>query len=86
MDSRIFLAAAMESVITVMSWMLSISIAGMRPVRIAMSSALIDVTFMEWTCSCLMTELLTQMCTAAVVTWDFLMSPSAIMAALSWFT
>ena len=68
MDSRIFLAAAMESVITVMSWMLSISIAGMRPVRIAMSSALIDVTFMEWTCSCLMTELLTQMCTAAVVT------------------
>ena len=82
MDSRIFLAAAMESVITVMSWMLSISIAGMRPVRIAMSSALIDVTFMEWTCSCLMTELLTQMCAAAVATWDFLTPPSALMAAL----
>jgi len=53
---------------TVMSWMLSISIAGIRPVRMAMSSASIDVTFKEWTCSCLVTELSAQMCTAAVVT------------------
>ena len=68
MDSRIFLAAAMESVMTVMSWMLSISIARMRPVRMAMSSALMDVTFKEWTCSCLMTELLAEMCAAAIAT------------------
>ena len=68
MDSRIFLAAAMESVMTVMSWMLSISTTGMRPVQMAMSSALIDMTFMEWTCSCLMTELLAQICAAAIVT------------------
>ena len=61
LDSRIFLAAVMESVMTVMSWMLSISIAGMRPVRMAMSSASIDVTFKEWTRSCLMTELSAQM-------------------------
>jgi len=53
---------------TVMSWMLSISIAEMRPVRMAMSSASIDVTFKKWTCSCLMTELLAQMYTAAVAT------------------
>ena len=68
MDSRIFLAAVMESVMTVMSWMLSISIAGMRPVQMAMSSASIDVTFKEWTHSCLMTELLARMCAAAVAT------------------
>ena len=62
--------------------MLSISIAGMRPVRIAMSSALIDVTFNEWTCSYLMIELSTQMCAAAVATWDFFTPPSAMTAAL----
>jgi len=47
-----------------------------------MSSALIDVTFNEWTCSCLMIELSTQMCAAAVVTWDFFTPPSAMTAAL----
>ena len=62
--------------------MLSISIAGMRPVRMAMSSTSIDVTFNEWTHSCLMIELSTQMCTAAVVTWDFLTPPSVMTAAL----
>jgi len=51
-------------------------------VRIAMSSALIDVTFNEWTCSCLMIELSTQMCAAAVATWDFFTPPSAMTAAL----
>jgi len=34
----------------------------------AMSSTLIDVTFKEWTCSCLMIELLVQMYAAAVAT------------------
>ena len=53
---------------TVILWMLSISIAGVRPVRMAMSSASIDVTFKEWTHSCLMTELLARMCAAAVAT------------------
>ena len=82
MDSRIFFAAAMESVMTIMLWTLSISIAGMRPVRMAMSSASIDVTFNEWTCSCLMTKLSVQMCTAAVATWDFLMPLSTMTAVL----
>ena len=68
MDFRIFLAVAMESVITVMLWMLFISIAGMRPVRMAISSASIGVMFTKWTCNYLMTELSAQMCAAAVVT------------------
>jgi len=55
-------------------------------VQIAMSSASIDVTFIEWTCSYLMTELLIQICAAAVATWDFLTPPSAMTAVLSWFT
>ena len=62
--------------------MLFISIAGMRPVRMTMSSASIDVTFNEWTCSCLMIELSTQMCAAAVATWDFFMPLSAMTAVL----
>ena len=82
LDSRIFLAAVMESVMTVISWMLSISIAGMRLVRMAMGSASIDVTFKEQTRSCLMTELSAQMCAAAVATWDFLMPLSAMTATL----
>ena len=85
LDSRIFLAAAIESVMTVILWMLSISIAGMRLVWIAMSSASRGVIFMEWTCNCLMTELSTQTCTAAVATWDFLIPLSAMTAALLWF-
>ena len=82
MDSRIFFAAVMESVMTIMSWTLSISITEVRPVRMAMSFASIDVTFKEWTRSCLMTELLVQMCAAAVATWDFLMPPSVMTTAL----
>jgi len=46
--------------------------AGMRLVRMAMSSALIGVTFKEWTHSCLMTELSAQICATAIATWDFL--------------
>jgi len=82
LDSRIFFATAMKSVMTIISWTLSISIAGVRPVQMAMSSASIDMMFKKWTCSCLMTELLAQMCATAVVIWDFLMPPSAITAIL----
>ena len=55
MDSRIFFAAVIESVITVMSWMSSISMAGMRPVQIAISLALRGVTLIELICSSFVT-------------------------------
>ena len=61
--------------------MLSISIAGIRPVRMAISSASIDVTFTEWTCSCLIIELSAQMCAAAVATRDFF-TPLSVMTAV----
>ena len=48
----------------------------------AISSASIDAMFNEWTRSCLMLELLAQMCAAAVATWDFFMPPSAMTAVL----
>jgi len=48
----------------------------------AISSASIDVTFNEWTRSCLMLELSAQMCAAAVATWDFFMPLSAMTAVL----
>ena len=82
LDSKIFLAAAMESVMTVMLWMSSISIVGTSPVRIAMSSASRGVIFIEWTFNDLMIWLLDQMCAIAVATWDFLIPPSAIIAVL----
>ena len=47
LDSRIFLAAAMELVITVMSWISSIFMAGISPVQIAIISASRGVTFIE---------------------------------------
>jgi len=72
LDSRIFFAAAIEPVITVILCKPSICMAGMRPVQMAMSSALMGVTFNEWTCSCLMMEWWVQMCAAAVATWVFL--------------
>jgi len=56
-DSRIFLAAVMESVITMMSWILSIFIARMSPVQIVMSLASRDVMFMELTYNSLITML-----------------------------
>ena len=46
MNSRIFFAAVMELVITIMLWMLFISMAGMRPVQMAMSSALTAMMLM----------------------------------------
>ena len=65
-----------------MSWMLSLSMTGIRPVRIAMSLASIDVTFMEWICKCWITELSNQIWATAVVTCDFLTPPSAMTAML----
>jgi len=47
-----------------------------------MSSASIDVTFNEWTHSCLIIELSAQMCATAIATWDFFTPPSAMTAAL----
>ena len=46
MNSRIFFAAVIELVITIMLWMLFISMAGMRPVQMAMSSALTAMMLM----------------------------------------
>ena len=47
LDSKIFFAMAMESLITIMSWILSISMAGISLVQIAISSAFRDVMFIE---------------------------------------
>ena len=47
LDSRIFLAAVMELVITVMSWILSIFMAGISLVQIVIISASRGVTFIE---------------------------------------
>ena len=57
LDSRTLLAADMELVITIMLWILSFSIVGMRPMQIAISLASIVVTLTAWICSCLITEL-----------------------------
>ena len=73
LDLRTLLAAAMELVMTVILWILSISMAGIKPMWIAISLASIDVTLMAWICSCLMTELLDQIWATAVAMWDFLM-------------
>jgi len=47
LDSRIFLAVEIESVIIIMSWISLISMVEMRPMQIAMSSALIDMTLID---------------------------------------
>ena len=57
LDSRIFFPVMMELVMTIMSWILSISMAEMSPVQIAMSSVLRDVIFIELTCNSFMTIL-----------------------------
>jgi len=72
----------MESVMTMMSWMLSLSMAGIRPVQMAMSSASIDVTFMKWICKRWMIELLNQIQVTAVAICDFLTPLSAMIAML----
>ena len=59
------------------------SIAGIRPKWIAMSSASIDVTFIELTCKHWTMELSVQMCMAMVATCDFFMS-SSVMIAMLW--
>ena len=82
LDSRIFFAVTMESVMTLMSWMLSFSMAGINPVWMAMSSASTDVTFKEWICRRRMMELSNQMWATAVAAFDFLTPPSMIMAML----
>ena len=82
LDSKIFLPAAMESVMMIMLWTFSISMAGMSLVQIVMSSASRAVMFMELTCNFLMTTLSDQIWAAAVTTCDFLMPPSAMTAVL----
>ena len=67
---------------TMMSWMLSLSMAGIRPVQMAMSSASIDVTFMKWICKRWMIELLNQIQVTAVAICDFLTPLSAMIAML----
>ena len=57
LDSKIFFAAAIESVMTMMLWTFSSSIAGIRPKRIAISLVSIDVMFIELTCKCRTIEL-----------------------------
>jgi len=56
--------------------------AGIRPKRIAMSSASIEVTFIELACKHWMMRFSDQMCITAVATCDFLMPLSAMMAML----
>ena len=82
LDSKIFLSAAMESVMTIILWTFTISMAGISPVQIAMSLASRAMMFMELTCNFLMTTLLDQIWAAAVVTCDFLMSLSAMTTVL----
>jgi len=54
-DSRILVAVAMESVMVITSWILSLSIAGMKPMCMVMSLASIEVTFIVWIWSYLTT-------------------------------
>jgi len=54
---------------------------GIRPV-ITMSSASINVTFMDWAWNCLTTELSDQMWATTIVMWDFFTLPSVMTAML----
>ena len=82
MDSKTFFAAAIELVIMIMLWMFSSSMAGIRPKCIAMSSASIEVMFIELACKRWTMEFSDQMCATTVATCDFLMPSSATMAML----
>ena len=82
LDLKIFFAAAIESVMTIMSWTFFFSIAGIKPKQIAMSSASIDVTFIELTCKRWTMELSVHMCATTMATCDFFMPLSAMMAML----
>ena len=61
LDSRIFPVMVIKSVMTVMSWMSSISIAGMSLVQIAISSVSREVMFIKLICSSFMIMLSDQM-------------------------
>ena len=56
LDSKTFFAAAIELVMTMMLWTFSSSMVGIRPKHIAMSSASIEVTFIELACKRRMME------------------------------
>jgi len=62
--------------------MFSFFIAGIRPKRIAMSLASIDVMFIELTCKCRIIELSVQMYATVVATCNFFMPLSTMMAML----
>ena len=72
----------MESVITMMLWTFSSFMVGIRPKRMAMSSASIEVTFIELACRHWMREFSDHMCTTAVATCDFLIPLSTTMVML----
>ena len=82
LDLKTFFAVAIESVMTMMLWIFSSSMVGIRPKYIAMSSASIEVTFIELACKCQTMELSDQICATAVATCNFSMSLSAMMAML----
>ena len=82
LDSKIFLAATMESVIRIMLWKFSFSMAGIRPSQMAMSSASTDITFIELICKHWMIELLDQIWATAVAICDFLTPPSVMTVVL----
>ena len=64
-------------------WCLSLlSIAGMRPMRIDISSASMGVMFMVWARCWLVTELSDQAWATADAMLDFLTPPSAMMAVI----
>ena len=82
LDLKTFFAAAIELVMMMMLWTFSSSMTGIRPKCIAMSSASIEVTFIELACKYWTMELSDQMCATAIATCDFLTPLSAMMAML----
>jgi len=82
LDSKNFFAAAMELVMMMMLWTFSSFMVGIRPKHMAMSSASIEVTFIELACRHWTREFSDHMCATAVVTCDFLIPLSAMMAML----
>ena len=72
----------MESVTTVMSQVLGLSRAGMRPMHMDINSASIGVMFIACRLSWFVTELSAQMYATANAILDFLTPPSAMMAML----
>ena len=81
-DLRTLLVAVMELVITIMLWVSLFFMAGMRPMQIAINSALMDIMFIVWIWNCSVMELSFQIWAIADATLDFLTPPLAITAAL----